>query len=583
MANGNQLPEGFILDEPVSSPGLPPGFVLDTPVSRETVAEKFARNKAAIKDQTLWDRANEAIMSVPGANTAMELITAVNRGAVDLGEFLTTDQINNIAELAGQGRPVPTIEEAIPGAVTGDYMEPGLLREAVQTGGELVAPGAAIGAGLRGVASTLPKLSTASEGLLPAVTRQLGGGTAASDVIGAGLAGAGMETGGEIGETLGGETGRQVGEMAGAIIAPLSPILMKETGKRLITDNAKALLKKSAPSIDSLKQAARTIYNDIDNTGAVVNSRSVDRLSAQLRNTAKREGFNRRIHPKVSAALDEFDLAKGLDQPVTELDTLRKVAQSAASSMEPSEKRLGTILINRIDDFMDDLAPKDFKRGGGDIGAKYKDARQLWSRAKKSELIEDAFSKARLQASGFENGIRTQFRSILNNKKKSRGFSPSELDAMRKVVKGGSLENMAKMLGRFGFSEGQASNMLMGSLGVAGGAAVGGPAGAVAVPLVGQMSRGLAQKLTRNNAEAANTISRAGNKGLDIAKAYIKSIPAKERSTAELAELLMRPGVAIGKINLKSQPPAVKKLVSDAAYFAAINKKAQDEFIDKGN
>ena len=141
---------------------------------------------------------------------------------------------------------------------------------------------------------------------------------------------------------------------------------------------------------------------------------------------------------------------------------------------------------------------------------------------------------------------------------------------MQQVVRGGTAENLAKMIGRFGFSEGQASNMLMGSLGVAGGAAVGGPAGAVALPLIGQLSRGLAQKLTRKGAEAANQIVRAGNNAENITRAYLKAIPKGEQNAAELSELLLRPEISLKALQsrLATLPKQHKKLISDAVFFA---------------
>lgn len=345
-----------------------------------------------------------------------------------------------------------------------------------------------------------------------------------------------------------------------------------ETAKKLTTQSAKNLLKSAAPTIEGLKEAARGIYNELDSLGITINPRSVNRLSNQLKTIAKKEGFNKRIHPKVSAVLDEFENVRNTPQTLTEVDTLRKIAQGAASSIEPSEARLGVILIEHIDNTLDNLKNANFANPSKvDIGAKFKDARQLWSRAKKSELLEEAFTKASLQASGFENGIRVQFRSILNNKKKRRGFTPEELSTMRQVVKGGKAENLAKMIGRFGFSEGQASNMLMGSLGVAGGAVFGGTAGAVAVPLIGQVSRTLAQKLTRKNAEFTDAIVRAGKDGKLVVDAYIKAVKKSDRSPQELTELLLRPEISLKKLKAKisSLPKDQQKLAADAVFFAA--------------
>lgn len=371
---------------------------------------------------------------------------------------------------------------------------------------------------------------------------------------------------------------------AGSVRRALGLSKFAKAGKELVTPSAKKLLKDAAPTIDGLKSAARGVYKEIDDIGITINPRSVNRLSNELASVARKSGFNKTIHPKVNAVLGEFQTVKGSPQTLSEIDTLRKIANGAARSIDPDEARIGSILLSKIDDTLDNLKSANFVNPSkADIGAKYRDARQLWRRAKKSELLEDAFERAQNQASGFENGIRTQFRSILNNKKKLSGFTKEEVEAMRLVVRGGKAENIAKAIGKFGFSEGQATNMLMGSLGVAGGAAIGGAPGAVAVPLIGQLSRTLAQKLTRGKAEAANIIVRAGKEGDEIAKAYLKITTPKTRNASELTELLLRPDVSLKK--LKSQinkiPKAERKLVADAVFFADFLQSQKNQTVEE--
>lgn len=256
----------------------------------------------------------------------------------------------------------------------------------------------------------------------------------------------------------------------------------------------------------------------------------------------KDEGFDAGLHPKVAAVLRRVQVAGGEPLTTTQMDTLRKVAQDAASSIDRGEARLGKIIIDKIDGFIDELPEQAVTGGNANAGQLYRQARGLWSRARKSELLTEAVEKAKNQASGFENGLRTQFRSLLNNPKKMRGFTDAEKEAIKTVVRGGSAENMLKALGKFGFTEGQATNMLLGSLGIAGGAAVAGPGGAAVVPIVGQTARMAAQKLTQRNAKLADLVVRAGKNGRDISLAYVRSVPKSQRSVEELAGLLVNGG-----------------------------------------
>lgn len=145
-----------------------------------------------------------------------------------------------------------------------------------------------------------------------------------------------------------------------------------------------------------------------------------------------------------------------------------------------------------------------------------------------------------------------------------KGFTEDEKKAIQKVVRGGKSENIARALGKFGFTEGQASSMLMGTLGIYGGASVGGPLGGAIVPAVGQSFKSLAQSLTRNNVKLAQELIAAGPDGKKIAEAYIRSVPKSQRSTEELTALLLDQ-----KASLTSIRNSNNKLISDAAYFAS--------------
>lgn len=406
---------------------------------------------------------------------------------------------------------------------------------------------------------------------------------------------------GEItGQSVAGETGRQIG---GAIGRGTPQALIEGAGIRAsllprgqtlssFTSANKANLPKTpskreirrlsfeaAPDVGQLKQAARSIYKNIDDLGVTVRPQATDKLFDDIAKSVRSEGFSAAIHPKVAGVLGELENVKGQALNVSEIDTLRKVARSAARSIEPEEARLGSIIMSKIDEGLDNLKQTQLLNGqGAEVGGLYRQARNLWGRARRSELIDESFEKARNQASGFENGIRVQFRSILNNKKKLKGFKPQEIKAMQRVVRGGGAENTAKALGKFGFTEGQASTMLLGSAGVAGGAALGGAPGAVIVPLIGQVSKNLAQKMTRNNAEFANALVRSGDNSSDIIKAYYKHVPKAERNTADLTELLL------GKTKLPSGRK-VKGLTSEQNQaikdIAFINKSLTEQEIKR--
>jgi len=342
-----------------------------------------------------------------------------------------------------------------------------------------------------------------------------------------------------------------------------------KTGQAINTSRITKAIAESAPSTNRLFSTSRSIFKEIDDLGASVKPDAYRTLVNKLTKQARKSGLDKDVTPKSANALARFQdnikssriTARDLDTPrsaeslarlvkerlegkpvtLSELDRLRTIAQGAAKSLEKTDSAISTQMINTIDDFLDNAGTSviDLPPGSPNIGKRYKAARDLWGRGRRSELLQESFDKARLQASGFENGIRVQFRSILNNPKKRRFFKPGEISAMKKVVQGGKGENLAKLIGRFGFSEGQATNIIGGSIAAGVGASLGGVPGAIALPLIGGASRRLAQKLTRNNAEFVDQLVRSGSDARLITETYLKSTTRKNRSAGELSELLL--------------------------------------------
>jgi spore germination protein YaaH len=185
--------------------------------------------------------------------------------------------------------------------------------------------------------------------------------------------------------------------------------------------------------------------------------------------------------------------------------------------------------------------------------------------SKKADTIANMVENASLAASGLENGLRIQARKILGSERKSRGFSKSELSALRELEQGSTAANAAKFLGKFGVTEGKATSMVGAGFSGAAGFALGGPAGAATAMTIGQTAKMLAQKLTLDKAKFVDEITRAGKNGRDIAQAYLRNTTKENRSVADLTQLLLDPNVDISMLEKISMP---SKIVADATFFA---------------
>ena len=363
-------------------------------------------------------------------------------------------------------------------------------------------------------------------------------------------------------EALGFGVGRRAAQGATGIKAAPSKIKPPaKVSERAVT---KSLLE-SAPEVSQIKDASRAIYKEIDDLNVAVKPGATSSLIRKVVGKAKKENVDNVLTPKSARVVDQ--LIQELDNPkprtISDLDQIRRKAQIAAQSIDPSDARVGAIMVDEIDDFLDKIPQGAFSgpdaKTVGQIGERYKAARGLWGRARRAELISDAFEKANLQASGFENGVRTQLRSIVNNKKRARFFTKDEINAMKDVIKGSNDANILKLVGRLGFSEGSATNVLGGL----GGMAVLGPV----APAIGQISRKLAQKTTEAAAKKMEVLIRGGAKGREITKTYLQQVPKGKRSIEELSDMLLSSGADLDEL-LKSS----NKFAKEAAEITRARK-----------
>tara|TARA_R110000764_G_scaffold28039_2_gene66011 strand:+ start:1690 stop:3330 length:1641 start_codon:yes stop_codon:yes gene_type:complete len=324
-----------------------------------------------------------------------------------------------------------------------------------------------------------------------------------------------------------------------------------KSGKGVSNRSVKKALVESAPDAEKLKGLARGLYSEIDQSGAVLKKESLRTLANKISAATRKQGMDPRTTKISSGVVDSIRDSALKNQPIGELDTLRNVAKGAAKSTDPTEKMLGTLIINNIEDFMDNVKSTDMVAGSESLSStakKYRAARSLYGRAKRSELINESIKLGGEAASGAENGIRNELRKITRSKKQSKFFPKHELDAMKNVVKGDFKTNFAKMLGRMGFMEGSSTSVLGSLGGVYAGSHFLGPVGAVAAPAIGVTARQIAKKLTTNKAKFIDTITRSGKDGKRIARAYLEAVPRGKRSLDDLSDLLADPIVNIDEL-----------------------------------
>ena len=259
-----------------------------------------------------------------------------------------------------------------------------------------------------------------------------------------------------------------------------------------------------APGPDQLRADAGKLYKEADASGVRFKSDYYDKFVDTSLAKMVDEGADPILSPKISRIADVLEKTKGTTPSLSQLAIVRKQFGNAAGSADRAEVRLGRIGVDMVDDFVEG--------GASNVGGTLKEARAIWSRLRKSEVIDTAIENAQVAQAGTEAGLRNEFRSLwkARGSKKMRGFTDAELDAIKAVSEGNLSANVLRRIGSLGGGLDASRNMLNLMGGVAGGAAVGGPVGAALVPVAGHLAARASRAGTKNRAALARAITARG-------------------------------------------------------------------------
>ena len=260
-----------------------------------------------------------------------------------------------------------------------------------------------------------------------------------------------------------------------------------------------------APGPDQLRGQAGALYDKAEASGVRFKADYYDKFVDTALAKMVDEGADPILSPNISRIADVLEKTKGSTPSIAQLAITRKQFSNAAGSADRAEARLGSIGVDMVDDFVEG--------GASNVGGTLKEARAIWSRLRKSEVIDTAIENAQVAQAGVEAGLRNEFRSLwkARGSKKMRGFTDAELDAIKAVSEGNFGANVLRRIGSLGGGLDASRNMLNLMGGVAGGAAVGGPVGAALVPVAGHLAARASRAGTKNRAALARAITARGD------------------------------------------------------------------------
>ncbi len=274
---------------------------------------------------------------------------------------------------------------------------------------------------------------------------------------------------------------------------------------------ARATRPPAPPTYQELREQGNAAYTAAREAGLQVKPEVTADISKSLKEIADEFGYNPRLQPRISVALDEIEGIAGKSASLDDIENVRKIILRAGDSVERSDRELSRRLRAGLEEALDQLGPQSITAGDEKLAiAALKSARPLWARKSKTGIIEDLIRRAEDGAStytsaGFENAIRAEFRNFAKNEKKMRGFNAEEQEAIRAVGQGNLTDNALRFLGKFA-PRGPVGTGMAGGIGTV----LGGRPGAIATLAVGEIGRQAATAATLARAQRAAEMMRAG-------------------------------------------------------------------------
>lgn len=275
-------------------------------------------------------------------------------------------------------------------------------------------------------------------------------------------------------------------------------------------------MKMAAPSLDDLRAAKNAAYREVDNLGVVYTPQAVDDLVSRFEAAGAK--INPIRHGKAASMLDEIRTLRGRPQTLSELDELRQaIKRDLIDVPDGGERFFGFEFRNALDDFIE-RAQASMLQGGDPVAAStaINKARELNGRFRKVEDFERQMRKATNAAAStgsggnINNQIRQKARQILDNEKRTLGYTDEEYAALEKLITQGAGEDLLRLIGKMA----PGGNGLMTALNT--GAIVHNPALA-AIPAVAQVAKFIADKGTGKQAEILRALLARGGP-IDIPK-----------------------------------------------------------------
>jgi hypothetical protein len=282
----------------------------------------------------------------------------------------------------------------------------------------------------------------------------------------------------------------------------------------------------AAPSSEQLKEMASIAYKESADAGAVIKPESLQNAG---QNIVKRVSNKIVIDPEVDTQAMAVirRLNKTFDEPQTleQLDLTRQFIRDAQRA-GGRDARFAKEALKEFDAYIEGIGSKDLLAGDSKKAiSSLNQARDLWKRSQKVQVLDDIFSSADLRASanysqsGMEQALRRKLVNLADSED-IKFFSKTEQEAIRAAAKGGSVQNFLRWAGKV-----SPSSVVAGAGGAYIGASLLGPTGAAIVPIVGYGAKKASERMELNRFKNLQDMLALGRPA-EVTQGRMDSVPA---------------------------------------------------------
>jgi hypothetical protein len=228
------------------------------------------------------------------------------------------------------------------------------------------------------------------------------------------------------------------------------PVVNSMANALRTTDFAPKNIVATAPSAETLANQATDLYAKTKASGTAFKPNVFSAEMGQIGADLRQLGYHPDLHPDIKVALKELkDTKKPKD--MLELQSLREFIANAQNSDNSKQRMLATVLKDKFDDYIVNAGPEAIASKTSEGAKTWQQARDTYSRLRKSEVFTDMLDRSEIDKSGMgvEKSLTNQLRAFAKDSKKMRLFTAEEQQAIRQAAKGGNVQNILSQFGRF--------------------------------------------------------------------------------------------------------------------------------------